>query len=365
MTQQQRSPTRTVKPVMKRRLFELFFLIALGSQACSLLAPSDDELLGGGRTSAGAGGQSHGGKASGSGGQTGSAGAAGAGGAGGSVGTGGTRAGAGGATAASGSSGDGGAAGAPEAPCGSGRHRCADACVSDDAVESCGSACTPCPTPRNGRATCDGQACGIVCDISFTACGDLCIDLRTDHENCGGCGPEFACTADELCQAGKCISTSGCSDGSREGFAVAGAYLSIAGCAARWPLGSMRALKTGVRCGVGLSDCAVPADACGLGWHVCAAPPYGPGEVKARASAVECLAQPGAYAAAVGDQACDPCSIDGAGAACCGRDCVQQNGSCIYPEMTAWFGVINGHTNLCGDIESTISTRGVLCCLDP
>lgn len=346
---QLRRPTRTPKPVMKRRLFELFLVFAASSQACSLLAPSDEELLGGGQGGAGAGGKLEGGKANVSGGRAGVGGA--------------QEAGAGGGGAPGG--GDGGAAGAKDEPCGSGRHRCAGACVSNDAIESCGSSCSPCPAPHSGRATCDGEACGIACDISYTACDDLCIDLRTDHENCGGCGAAFACTADELCQAGKCVSTSGCSDGSREGFAVAGAYLSIAGCAARWPLGSMRTPKTGAACGVGLADCAVPADACGKGWHVCAAPPYGPAELKARASAAECLAQPGAYAAAVGDQSCEPCSLDGAGAACCGRECVQQNGSCIYPEMTAWFGVINGHTNLCADIESTVSTRGVLCCLDP
>ncbi|HET9934278.1 MAG TPA: hypothetical protein VFQ35_26430 [Polyangiaceae bacterium] len=353
---------------MPRRLFELFVLGVASLQACSLLAPSDEELLGGGRGSAGAGGASSGGKAS----------VAGAGGAatGGKAGAEGGRSGSGGAggTSASGADAGGaagffggaGASGAGEEPCSSGRHRCENACVSNSAVESCGAACTPCPTPHNGHATCDGNACGVSCDVGFTACGLLCADLRTDHENCGGCGSDFVCSADEVCQAGSCVSVSGCSDGTREGFAVAGSYLNIAGCAARWPLGSMRAEKTGIPCGEGLADCAVPADACGPGWHVCAAPPYGPAEVRTRATVAECLAQPGAYAAAVGDQACDPCSPDdtGAGAACCGRNCVQQNGSCIYPGMTAWFGVINGHTNVCGDIESNSSVRGVLCCLD-
>jgi hypothetical protein len=156
---------------------------------------------------------------------------------------------------------------------------------------------------------------------------------------------------------------SGCSDGTREGFTAPGAYPAIAGCGANWPMGSLRAPKTGVPCGHGLGTCATPADACGTGWHVCATPPYGPTDVSARATAAECLAQPGSFAIAVGDQRCDPCTVDGDGAACCGNGCVQQNGSCIYPNMTAWVGVIGGHKNVCTAIES--NGRGVLCCLDP
>jgi hypothetical protein len=205
------------------------------------------------------------------------------------------------------------------------------------------------------------------CDVGFSPCGDRCVDLRTDDQNCGGCGAEFVCSVDAVCQAGRCVSVSGCSDGTREGFDVAGAYLAIAGCNAAWPAGSMRAPKTGAPCGQGGATCAVPADACGVGWHVCGTPPHGPTEISSRANLAECLAQPGAFAAAIGDQACDPCSTEekGAGAACCGTGCVQQYGSCIYPGMTAWFGVIDGHVNLCGEIESVSGTRGVLCCLDP
>ena len=93
-------------------------------------------------------------------------------------------------------------------------------------------------------------------------------------------------------------------------------------------------------------------------------PPYGPEEVSSQATAEECAAQPGAFVAAVGDQFCEPCSEEGAGAACCGERCVQQNGNCIYPGLTAWFGVYNGYVNVCGAIESTLVQRGVLCCRD-
>jgi hypothetical protein len=43
---------------------------------------------------------------------------------------------------------------------------------------------------------------------------------------------------------------------------------------------------------------------------------------------------------------------------------VQQNGNCIYPGMTAWFGVYNGYKNVCGAIESDLVQRGVMCCRD-
>lgn len=182
----------------------------------------------------------------------------------------------------------------------------------------------------------------------------------------GGTGGEPAerCGADFLEHAGSCVSISGCSDGTREAFLPMSAWPNLAGCTATWPRASLRAAKTGAPCGFQLGQCAAPADACGDGWHVCASPPYAPTEISEQATADECAAQPGAYVAAVGDQACEPCSEAGHGAACCGNGCVQQNGSCIYPGQTAWFGVYNGYKNVCGAIESDLAQRGVLCCRD-
>jgi len=139
----------------------------------------------------------------------------------------------------------------------------------------------------------------------------------------------------------------------------------IAGCTAKWPRSSLRAAKTGQACGYEREVCDVPANACGNGWHVCAIPPFGPTEVSDQATQKECAAQPGAFVAAVGDQFCEPCSAEGAGAACCGERCLQQNGNCIYPGMTAWFGVVNSYVNVCGAIESNLVQRGVLCCHTP
>ena len=41
------------------------------------------------------------------------------------------------------------------------------------------------------------------CTSGLTACGDRCVDLRTDSQNCGGCG--VPCGSDEACVQGACV----------------------------------------------------------------------------------------------------------------------------------------------------------------
>jgi hypothetical protein len=159
-------------------------------------------------------------------------------------------------------------------------------------------------------------------------------------------------------------SSAGCADGTREGFADRIAYPDIAGCAASWPLSSLRAAKTGHACGDGLGSCTVPADACGTGWHVCAAPPYSSADITGKVTADECDAQQGTFAAAVGDQSCDPCADTGFSAACCGSGChPNSGGSCLFAKRTLWFpDSSNGDINTCGAIFTSASGAGVLCC---
>lgn len=61
-----------------------------------------------------------------------------------------------------------------ECVCASGFHRCGATCVSDSAVETCGTSCTPCPTPTNATPTCDLGVCDFVCADGFERCGDAC-----------------------------------------------------------------------------------------------------------------------------------------------------------------------------------------------
>lgn len=59
--------------------------------------------------------------------------------------------------------------------CRAGFHRCGTRCLSDASVSSCGSSCTPCRAPANGRATCNGTSCDIVCNSGFFECCGACV----------------------------------------------------------------------------------------------------------------------------------------------------------------------------------------------
>lgn len=90
-------------------------------------------------------------------------------------------------------------------PCPSGQHPCGGTCVSDLSVATCGAQCTPCPTPANGVATCDGESCGVTCSYGFHLCGGACVSnssLATCGTRCTPCPePEHGSAT---CLAGAC-----------------------------------------------------------------------------------------------------------------------------------------------------------------
>ena len=58
---------------------------------------------------------------------------------------------------------------------------------------------------KNGMI-CDAGVC--VCPDHHKQCGGVCVDIRHDPENCGGCGAEnsdFRCSSGMLCSDGKCV----------------------------------------------------------------------------------------------------------------------------------------------------------------
>lgn len=92
--------------------------------------------------------------------------------------------------------------------CGAGFHRCGMACLSDDAPESCGTSCTPCPSTANGTATCAQGACGIQCAGGFNFCGGGCVP----DTSATACGPSCSvCSAPDggapVCQSNACAFT--------------------------------------------------------------------------------------------------------------------------------------------------------------
>jgi hypothetical protein len=54
----------------------------------------------------------------------------------------------------------------------------------------------------------DGSAIGILCD-------GVCIDDKTDPQNCGGCGASYACGVGSACAAGQCTDVAGVLSGLR------------------------------------------------------------------------------------------------------------------------------------------------------
>lgn len=73
--------------------------------------------------------------------------------------------------------GDGGRPGDGTAGCAAGSHACGARCADNRSLDTCGTQCTPCPVPTNGKATCDGTACGVSCDPAFMPNGPQCAPI--------------------------------------------------------------------------------------------------------------------------------------------------------------------------------------------
>lgn len=169
----------------------------------------------------------------------------------------------------------------------------------------------------------------------------------------------------------------GCADGQREGFADVKKFQRIAGCVGVWDKAqSLRAQPTGKACGDDGAKCAVPADVCAEGWHVCG----NRGQIediRSRVQQAECdNAGPGRFNAAVSHMPNDeidpcpkykatgmPCMEAGLGSesVCCGNDCLF--GQCkagVWPGKTR---ISRGTDEGCGGVTSD-RNGGVLCCYD-
>ena len=170
----------------------------------------------------------------------------------------------------------------------------------------------------------------------------------------------------------------GCADGQREGFANLEENPRIAGCLGKWKDSkSLRDAPTGKACGDDGEECAVPADVCAPGWHVCGVEGKAD-DLNTRATQAQCdAAGPGRFNAAVSHSPTDeidpcpritkntdlPCVQAGIGAepVCCGNDC--QFGKC---KDAVWKGktrISRGTTEGCGAMTSE-RNGGVLCCYD-
>jgi hypothetical protein len=137
--------------------------------------------------------------------------------------------------------------------CPAGTHDCGGLCVPNSDAKACGSACTMCPAPNGGDATCASDRCGFQCRTGFHACGAECKDNNsvascgTRCDACpvpangtatcqsGQCG--FVCTAGRKCGS-LCIADSQpCEGACRAGFKLCGntCIVNTACCAATEP----------------------------------------------------------------------------------------------------------------------------------
>lgn len=83
-------------------------------------------------------------------------------------------------------------------------------CVNGDCVDACGDTCD------RHREVCLNGTC--VCRLSFTRCGDVCVDLQSNPAYCGECTESCLDEDGEagevhLCEAGDCFDEGGCSTG--------------------------------------------------------------------------------------------------------------------------------------------------------
>jgi hypothetical protein len=107
----------------------------------------------------------------------------------------------------------------PDCPPGSGQTKCGDQCVDlqtdKNNCGSCGHVCVgnsicqkgrctgPCGDPPNAMCKCDPSA---NCSGDNPAVGYFCTDTQCDSANCGACGNDCGCqpTSPFTCQAGRC-----------------------------------------------------------------------------------------------------------------------------------------------------------------
>lgn len=96
----------------------------------------------------------------------------------------------------------------PDLPCPSGETRCGEVCV--DLLrnpENCGACNRPCSLPHTATSTCSGGCAPSVCLPSYADCNHVAVDgceinTSNDVRNCGSCGTQ--CPLGQVCSSGSC-----------------------------------------------------------------------------------------------------------------------------------------------------------------
>lgn len=85
---------------------------------------------------------------------------------------------------------------------------CGEACVNlNFDTQNCGT----CGTACNPDQRCEGGSCVSACASPLVSCSGFCVDTSRNPDNCGDCGN--SCTTGQMCQSGTCTGGSGCDPG--------------------------------------------------------------------------------------------------------------------------------------------------------
>ncbi|HKP59048.1 MAG TPA: hypothetical protein VJV78_20140 [Polyangiales bacterium] len=88
------------------------------------------------------------------------------------------------------------------------QHICDGKCVSDNDVDTCGDRCTPCPAgPTGSQPTCNNGVCSSSCSGNTRACTNPAGCFANDDDHCGAsCA---ACTGGKTCNGTACVCPNG------------------------------------------------------------------------------------------------------------------------------------------------------------
>ncbi len=208
--------------------------------------------------------------------------------------------------------------------CSNGQTPCGDICVNVQTnTENCGKCGAICPSTQ----ACVAGACVTDCPKGNTKCGGdagsaTCVNTNTDNDNCGACGK--ACSAGQICFAGQCSGT--CGD-AKSGMTICG--------------------DGGVPYCANLSSDTQNCGTCG---HVCPSGQFCASSVcQGTCTSTQTLCGADGGAPYCADLTNDNANCGACGAACSGALSSCENSAC---------------TNLCGPLQKSCAGDGGSFCID-
>lgn len=251
--------------------------------------------------------------------------------------------------------------------CNTGFHRCGERCVSDSAPETCGSRCAPCQPVANTDVQCESDngtefVCQAYCRDGFDLCDGDCVDKMVDSNHCGECGIE--CSNTQLCLSGTCTTAPSCDDTNPcPGFSYCDGGLCRVGCSNTTQCGTNEMCNTtshSCECNTGFHACngvCVSNSAltsCGNRCNViCSTPDFGVATCDGNSCGAECI---------TGFHRCGNACVSNSSANSCGSRCSpcpgpSDNGIAICADEQCGVACNEGFTSCGGQCVNTANDR--------